>query len=116
MYKIFMAISFVFFTYRSYSAIIYVNTNATGTNNGSSWTNAFTDLQNALSVAFINDEIWVAAGSYKPTQTEDRALSFVMKKWSGHVWRFFWSRNDYCRTRPGCQSNVFIRRHRRAWR
>jgi predicted outer membrane repeat protein len=79
MYKIFMAISFVFFTYRSYSAIIYVNTNATGTNNGSSWTNAFTDLQNALSVAFINDEIWVAAGSYKPTQTEDRALSFVMK-------------------------------------
>lgn len=61
------------------SAIIYVNGSATGTNNGTSWTNAFTNLQTALSVAFLNDEIWVASGVYYPTTTTSRDISFVMK-------------------------------------
>jgi hypothetical protein len=79
MYKILFVFCFISITCRSYSAIIYVNTSASGSNNGTSWTNAYTDLQNALSIAFVNDEIWVAAGTYKPTLTTDRTLSFVMK-------------------------------------
>jgi hypothetical protein len=79
MHKIFSLIGFLFLAIKGYSAIIYVNVNATGTNNGSSWTNAYTDLQSALSSAFINDDIWVAAGTYKPTQTTSRTISFVMK-------------------------------------
>ncbi|MFN5417894.1 MAG: T9SS type A sorting domain-containing protein [Flavobacteriia bacterium] len=79
MKKIIFLLSFVFIALRSYAAIIYVNINATGTNSGTSWANAFTDLQNALSNAFINDDIWVATGTYKPTQTTNRDLSFVMK-------------------------------------
>lgn len=79
MYKKLILISFILITLKSYSAIIYVNTNATGLNNGSSWENAYTDLQSALSIAFINDDIWVASGTYKPTQTTTRTLSFVMK-------------------------------------
>jgi parallel beta-helix repeat protein len=46
--------------------IIYVDTNATGANNGSSWEDAFKHLQVALAAVSIGDEIWVAQGTYKP--------------------------------------------------
>ncbi|MFN7115271.1 MAG: right-handed parallel beta-helix repeat-containing protein [Saprospiraceae bacterium] len=52
--------------------IAYVNVNALGSNNGSDWTNAFTDLQSALTVACNCPdkikEIWVAAGTYYPDE------------------------------------------------
>ncbi|MBN8678078.1 MAG: SprB repeat-containing protein, partial [Chitinophagales bacterium] len=54
----------------------YVNHSATGTNDGQSWQNAFTDLQSALQSAQAGDEVWVAKGTYLPTQDTDRYLSF----------------------------------------
>ena len=42
----------------------YVNDDAGGANNGTSWTDAYTDLQSALTDSCT--EIWVAAGVYKP--------------------------------------------------
>ncbi|MBK9928209.1 MAG: hypothetical protein IPP66_23320 [Anaerolineales bacterium] len=55
----------------AYEKIVhYVKSNAGGLNDGSSWTNAYTDLQSALSVASSGDEIWVAAGTYKPTRAQ----------------------------------------------
>ncbi len=46
--------------------IFYVDDDATGANNGTSWNNAFNNLQYALYAAFYGDEIRVAQGVYTP--------------------------------------------------
>jgi parallel beta-helix repeat protein len=54
-----------------YGKTIYVDCDATGGPNGSSWPNAYTDIQDALNDPCLayGDEIWVAEGVYKPTLT-----------------------------------------------
>ncbi|MFH1108822.1 MAG: right-handed parallel beta-helix repeat-containing protein [Planctomycetota bacterium] len=61
--------------------VVYVNSQAVGANDGTSWTNAFSDLQDALDDARNNDgcpcEIWITAGIYKPDRgTGDRGIAF----------------------------------------
>jgi uncharacterized repeat protein (TIGR02543 family) len=51
----------------SYGAVKYVKYNASGANNGTSWANAYTDLQNAIGNAAAGDQVWVASGTYKPS-------------------------------------------------
>ncbi len=69
-------------TSTAFAAVIYVNAAASGSNNGSSWTNAYTSLQTALGAANASDELWVAAGTYKP-HASDRTVSFAMKNGVG---------------------------------
>jgi probable HAF family extracellular repeat protein/parallel beta-helix repeat protein len=46
--------------------VYYVDSDATGGDDGSSWGDAFNDLQDALAAAASEDEIRVAQGIYKP--------------------------------------------------
>lgn len=48
--------------------IIYVDTDALGANDGSSWADAYNYIQEALAAASSGDEIRVAEGVYKPDQ------------------------------------------------
>ena len=59
-------------------AMIYVDTTKNG--NGSSWPDAYHELQQALAAAQANTEIWVAEGTYKPTDgaTDPREGSFAL--------------------------------------
>ena len=56
----------------------YVNQNANGNNNGSSWADATTDLQVTLAAAEEGDEIWVAEGIYLPGS--DSTATFLIDK------------------------------------
>lgn len=65
--------------------IAYVNKNATGENDGSSWANAYTNLEDALSLnsSLANQEIWVAKGTYKPTTTTTNITIIDRNKYFG---------------------------------
>ena len=59
---------------------LYVSAASTSnTPNGSSWTQAFARLQDALRIALPGDSIWVAQGSYLAAKSAtDRNGSFVI--------------------------------------
>ncbi len=60
--------------------VLFVDAAAAGAGDGSSWADAFPDLQAALAVAAPGDEVWVAEGTYRPTDggpdAGDRTVSF----------------------------------------
>ena len=68
-------------------SVIYVAHNATGTADGSSWVNAFTDLQAAIRNANFGDDVWVKEGTYYPTITTSGILPAAAD-------RTFWLKNN----------------------
>ncbi|MBX2893174.1 MAG: hypothetical protein KF734_19845 [Saprospiraceae bacterium] len=50
-----------------------------GSGDGTSWANASGDLQAMIDASASGDEVWVAAGVYKPTTGADRTISFSLK-------------------------------------
>jgi len=57
---------FVLLSFKANATVFFVKPTATGTGDGSSWTNASGNLQVMIDAASANDEIWVAAGTYLP--------------------------------------------------
>ena len=58
-----------------YNSVIYVDSDASGQDDGASWTDAFCHLQDALAQAEYGDQIWVAEGTYKPSQDVNDVLA-----------------------------------------
>ena len=71
-YTVLLLICFAFSTN---AQIIYVKTGSSG--NGTSWTNARSDLKTAMDNATAGTQIWVAEGTYLPHST-DRNASFIV--------------------------------------
>jgi hypothetical protein len=63
------------------SPVVYVDKEAFGLNNGTSWANAFNDLQDGLDAVSEYEnvhEIWIAEGVYYPSSDGEREASFIL--------------------------------------
>ena len=56
----------------------YVDADASGAGDGSSWADAWPSLASALAAVPSGSEVWVAEGTYKPTTGTDRKARFVL--------------------------------------
>lgn len=65
------------------SAVVFVDTNATGANTGGNWVDAYTSLEVALSSNGPGTTYWIAEGTYRPTAIQSsgdlRTATFVVE-------------------------------------
>ena len=67
---------------------VYVDIDATGSQNGTSWANAYNKAQDAFSNAKIGDNVWIAEGTYA-LQTTRRDYTFNWNKDSVSIYGGF---------------------------
>lgn len=71
-----LALLFSIYAFHAQGQRIYVNLNASGSNDGTSWANAYANFQTAIDAAASGDSIFVAQATYQPAS----GTSFVMKE------------------------------------
>jgi hypothetical protein len=64
------------FPFLGHSKIWFVAQGMDG--DGSSWSNAQGNLNSILALAETGDQVWVKFGTYTPTQSKDRSISFII--------------------------------------
>jgi hypothetical protein len=86
-YTLSLFLFFVFFIAPLSAKIIYVDADVIGGNDdGTSWQDSYSILQFAIGEAEYGDTIWVAEGTYKPTNSSFRTIYFSLNngvKWYG---------------------------------
>tara|TARA_R110001606_G_scaffold163657_1_gene307931 strand:+ start:4002 stop:6500 length:2499 start_codon:yes stop_codon:yes gene_type:complete len=84
---------------------IYVDKNATGLNNGSSWNNAFTEIQPAIDISTPGlSKIWVSKGTYTTgsSRTDTYLITDLIKMYGG----FDGSETDITQRDPKTNSTI----------
>lgn len=71
-----LALLFLIYAFHAQGQRLYVNLNATGSNDGTSWANAYADFQTAIDAATSGDSIFVAQATYLSAS----GIGFVMKE------------------------------------
>lgn len=76
-----LTILVIFSQSASAQTVLRVDQSATGTGDGSSWTNAYANLQSALDAAALSApaEVWIKADTYLPTASSDQTIAFLIK-------------------------------------
>jgi len=65
--------------YEATGVVVRVKGDAAGAGDGSTWTDAYNNLRDALAGAMPGDQIWVAAGTYTPGGFGGRTATFQLK-------------------------------------
>ncbi|MDR1098890.1 MAG: hypothetical protein LBL28_00265 [Treponema sp.] len=91
---------------REINARLYVDQDATGDNSGVSWDNAFRSLGEACeTLAYLPEglpaEIWIAEGTYRPSETGDQAAYFPVRGNTGYYGGFAGTETEKDQRVPG---------------
>jgi hypothetical protein len=85
-------------------SVWYVNENSVAPGSGTDWDSAFIDLQDALDVATSGEQIWIAQGTYTPTDvvglTDPREASYRLIAGVEIYGGFFGNEADVALRRP----------------
>jgi len=98
-------------TVRELRSTIYVDLNAHGESDGTSWKDAFRDLKDACEAAslFAQDvpkEIWIAKGTYKPSADRNREEYFLLTPNTSYLGGF--SGNETIKSERNAAGNPVI--------
>lgn len=89
--------------------IIYVNASAAGSNNGTDWVNAYTEIDSLYGNISTNDSIFVAAGIYKPRSSQKQFLFNVSVNMYGgfpNTGNPGWAQRDWVVNQSICDGDI----------
>jgi len=87
--------------------VVYVDADATGSNGGTSWANAFRSVQTAIDLAGSCDTIWVAEGTYHPPASPANAPIVTMTNGSEIYGGFDGSETMFAQRDPARNPTIF---------